>query len=186
MLHIPPSERLYYSLLSEQDAALLLEVDQDEEVMRFINGGVKSTMEDIRQFMLPRMARYYNPQKGWGIWQVTRTADQQYLGWLLIRPMDFSSAQPLADDLEIGWRFKRHSWGNGYATEAAKAVTSAVLAADPAVKYLSAIAMPDNHASVGVMKKLGLTFQRQGKHRDARGQDVDVVFYRKQISECLE
>ncbi|MDX3774905.1 GNAT family N-acetyltransferase [Chromatiaceae bacterium AAb-1] len=179
MLHIPPSERLCYSLLSEHDADLLLDIDQDEEVMRFINGGHKSTIEDIRQFILPRMARYYNPPKGWGIWQVRRLEDQQYLGWVLIRPMDFLSDAPAAAELEIGWRFKRCFWGQGYASEAAQAVSDTVLAADPAVRYLSAIAMPDNHASVGVMKKLGLVFERRGSHRDARGQDVDVVFYRK-------
>ncbi|GHG63136.1 N-acetyltransferase [Alishewanella longhuensis] len=177
MLNIPSSQRLSFQLLSEQDAALLFEVDQDEEVMRYINGGNCTSMQAIKDVMLPRMAKYRDPATGFGIWQVRRQADNSYLGWVLIRPMGFNTATPSLDDVEIGWRFKRAYWGQGYASEAALAVAKAVLAQNQHVKYLSAIAMPANEGSIGVMRKLGMQFIKRYIHQDALG-DVDAVLYR--------
>lgn len=176
MLNIPSSQRLSFQLLSEHDAALLFDVDQDEEVMRYINGGTCTSMQTIMEVMLPRMAKYRDPATGYGIWQVRRQSDNSYLGWVLIRPMGFNSATPSSDDVEIGWRFKRAHWGQGYASEAALAVAKTVLAQNQHVKYLSAIAMPANEGSIGVMRKLGMQFIKRYIHHDALG-DVDAVLY---------
>lgn len=173
---VRPSARLSYSLLSDKDEALLFEIDQDEEVMRYLNGGKRTSMQTIRDVMLPRMALYRDPVQGFGIWQVRRHSDNSYLGWVLIRPMGFNTAAPSADDVEIGWRFKRAHWGQGYATEAAKAVADAVLAANSRVRYLSATAMVDNAGSIGVMRKLGMQFIKRYLHQDALG-EVDAVLY---------
>ncbi|WP_397472504.1 GNAT family N-acetyltransferase, partial [Rheinheimera sp.] len=107
MLKIPATERLHFALLSEQDAPLLFEVDQDAEVMRYINGGKLTSMQTIVEVMLPRMAQYRDAERGYGIWQVRRSADNVNLGWVLIRPMGFNTATPSSDDVEIGWRLKR-------------------------------------------------------------------------------
>lgn len=182
MLQIPATERLSFQLLSEQDAELLFEVDQDEEVMRYLNGGKRTSMQQIVEIFLPRMAQYRNPVTGFGIWQVMRREDNAYLGWVLIRPMGFNTVSPSTDDVELGWRFKRQYWCQGYASEAAAAVAAAVTANNPAVHCLSAIAMPDNAGSIGVMRKLGMRFIKRYLHQDALG-EVDAVLYRKQINE---
>lgn len=181
MIQIPATSRLEFSLLSADDAGLLFEVDQDEEVMRYLNGGQRSTIEQIQQVMLPRMAKYRDPTLGFGIWQVCRLSDQAYLGWVLIRPMDFDTDTPASDDVEIGWRFKRAYWGKGYASEAAKAVAIAVLADKPQVHYLSAIAVEDNQGSIGVMRKLGMQFVKKYRHRDSFG-ELDAVLYRLKLA----
>ena len=182
MFAIPSSPRLSFTLLTEQDAELLFEVDQDEEVMRYLNGGKRTSMQQITEIFLPRMAKYRNPERGFGIWQVRRLEDNTYLGWVLIRPMGFNTATPSEDDVELGWRFMRPYWGQGYASEAAEAVALAVTANNPAVNNLSAIAMPDNAGSIGVMRKLGMQFIKRYLHQDALG-EVDAVLYRKHISE---
>lgn len=182
MFAIPSGPRLSFTLLTEQDAELLFEVDQDEEVMRYLNGGKRTSMQQITEIFLPRMAQYRNPERGFGIWQVRRVEDNAYLGWVLIRPMGFNTATPSEDDVELGWRFMRPYWGQGYASEAAEAVALAVTANNPAVNYLSAIAMPDNAGSIGVMRKLGMQFIKRYLHQDALG-EVDAVLYRKKINE---
>jgi RimJ/RimL family protein N-acetyltransferase len=35
--------------------------------------------------------------------------------------MPLRESNPLAPGVEIGWRFARHAWGSGYASEAARA-----------------------------------------------------------------
>ena len=182
MLAIPASLRLSFRLLSAKDAALLFEVDQDEEVMRYLNGGKRTSMQQITEIFLPRMAQYRNPKRGYGIWQVSRTGDNAYLGWVLIRPMGFNTATPSTDNIELGWRFKRLHWGQGYASEAAAAVAKAVVANNNGVQFVSAITTPDNAGSIGVMVKLGMQFIKRYRHQDALG-EVDAVLYRKNIDE---
>lgn len=180
MLTIPQSLRLHFTLLSEHDAELLFEVDQDEEVMRYLNGGKRTSMQHITEIFLPRMAQYRCPERGYGIWQVQRREDNAYLGWVLIRPMGFNTQTPSTDDVEIGWRFKRPYWGQGYASEAAAVVAEAVLANNKQVRFLSAVAWPDNAGSIGVMRKLGMQFLKRYLHQDALG-EVDAVLYTKRI-----
>lgn len=184
MLQINATARLHFSLLSEQDAQLLFEVDQDAEVMRYLNGGTLTSMQTIVDVFVPRMLQYRNPALGYGIWQVRRSDDNVYLGWVLIRPMGFNTANPSTDDIELGWRFKREYWGMGYASEAAKAVAEAVLSQNPKVQFISAIAMPDNAGSIGVMRKLGMQFVKRFLHRDALG-DVDAVLYRRSVNAAV-
>ena len=179
MLHVPNSERLTYRFLTPNDAGLLFELDQDTEVMKYINGGTMSTMDDINNVMLPRMASYANPIKGWGLWGVFTQNDKAFIGWVLVRPMDFFSDSPKSHDLELGWRFKRTSWGKGYGTEAAIAVKGA-LAATQQMTHFSAIAFPDNQGSINIMKKLGMTYIKTDIHCDPLGNE-EVVYYQQKI-----
>ena len=52
-MHIKDSARLSYHYITEQDADFLWELDQDELVMKYINGK-KSSKEDIREIFVPR------------------------------------------------------------------------------------------------------------------------------------
>lgn len=207
-MQIPATSRLRFQLMSDADANLLFDIDQDEQVMLYINGGHKSSWQDIEQRMLPRMNAYRNPLLGYGIYAVFATqalpaavmlneselptavqepvhdiAEGTYLGWILVRPMNFFTTGAEHDNLELGWRFRRHCWGLGIASEAAAAVANSVvaqraqLASALPIRALSAIALPDNQASIGVMKKLGMQYVKRYIHQDPLG-DYDVVLYR--------
>ncbi|MGX9462805.1 GNAT family N-acetyltransferase [Shewanella sp. A14] len=186
-MQIRNTVRLQISLMTLDDGKLLFELDQDERVMHFLNGGHKTTQHQIDTVMLPRLAQYLDPEKGWGLWKVhalncvdndTHNLSGEYLGWILVRPMHFFTEAQL-DNIEIGWRFKYKSWGKGYATEAAKAVMDAVSNKDD-VTHISALAVEDNLASIAIMKKLGMTFQHKSIHKDPLG-DTEAVFYQKAL-----
>ncbi|WP_231916783.1 GNAT family N-acetyltransferase [Rheinheimera sp. SA_1] len=190
ILQVPDSARLRFRLFDRDDAQPLFELDQDPEVMRFLSAGVCTTMEQIEQRMLPRMLAYRNPALGYGIWQVTTRADCEllpacYIGWILVRPMGFFTENPQLDNLELGWRFKRESWGFGFATEAANAVAEAVAkhatAQQQPLRYLSALAVPDNQPSIAVMQKLGMQFVSQRLHHDPMW-TAEVVEYCKTLT----
>ncbi|GGQ06951.1 hypothetical protein [Shewanella litoralis] len=62
-MQIANTARLQLSLMTLDDSALLFELDQDERVMHFLNGGIKSTQHQIDTVMIPRLAQYLNPKK---------------------------------------------------------------------------------------------------------------------------
>ncbi|MGB1263019.1 MAG: GNAT family N-acetyltransferase [Cognaticolwellia sp.] len=176
-MQINNSARLSYQLIDDNDGDFLFKLDQNPEVMRYINGGVMTTREDISNKFIPRHNAYKNADKGWGLWKVTVIESQQDIGWILARPMDFFSEQPIWHDIELGWRFMQSTWGQGYASEAAIQVQQA-LAALPENKAFSAIAMSDNAGSIGVMKKMGMDYIKSYIHSDSQLGDLSVVLYR--------
>lgn len=178
-MQVADSERLTFRLMNQTDAQLLFELDQDPAVMHFINGGKPNTMTTINNVFLPRMKAYTNIDKGWGLWQVSNKFNQEYLGWVLVRPMGFFNDEAKLKDLELGWRFFQKAWGKGYATEAAIAIKNA-LAEQTNIDYVSAMAIEDNYGSINVMKKIGMHFIKKELHKDPLG-DMEAVYYQMPI-----
>ncbi len=172
---IDDSQRLKFSLINLNDAQFLFELDQSSEVMRYINGGIPSSKDEINDIFLPRLAKFTHSERGWGLWKVVEKGIDKPIGWILIRPMGFFSNEAQWTNLEIGWRFKQDVWGNGYATEAAEQVMKAI-SLQGLVEKFSAIAMPANTPSINIMKKLGMVYSDTYEHSDHRG-SVTVVRY---------
>jgi RimJ/RimL family protein N-acetyltransferase len=63
------------------------------------------------------------------------------------------------DEIEIGWMLEPSAWGQGYATEAARAIRDEAF---DRLRLETIIAMhhPDNLASMRIMEKLGMVFER--------------------------
>ncbi|MDG1731446.1 MAG: GNAT family N-acetyltransferase [Thalassotalea sp.] len=174
-MEVTNSQRLKYRQMSNQDADLFYLLDQDPLVMKYLNGGKASTYDDINNVFLPRLNSYRNIDKGWGIWKVSITESDDFIGWILVRPMDFFSESPQYENLELGWRFMQKSWGKGYATEAAKHIMHNIIEQMRIYKF-SALAVHDNKASIKVMTNIGMSYLKSYRHKDPL-LDVDVVCY---------
>ena len=112
------------------------------------------------------------PARG-GLWVVEWRDAPGFLGWCGVFPLEG------AGPIEIGYRYVPAAWGQGVATEAARAVLDhgfRTLAFDPIV----AVAHPDNLASRHVLEKIGL---RPAGH--ARHYGADLAFYRLTRAEYL-
>jgi len=82
-----------------------------------------------------------------------RRRDDTFLGYVGIMPIP--RAHPAAPGVEIGWRLVRPAWGQGYATEGAKAAMSDGfdrMSFSEVVSYAS----PENLRSQSVMRRIGL------------------------------
>ena len=161
--------------MDETDANLLYKLDHNPNVMKYINGGKPSTKEDIEKIYIPRMLSYTNHKKGWGLWKVNLIENNEFIGWVLVRPMDFFSDDPQFENLELGWRFLESSWGKGYATEAALSIMNALIDNKSATQF-TAIAVSENLASIAIMKKSGMSFIKKDLHKDPLG-DLMVEYY---------
>lgn len=174
-MKVKNSTRLSYRPITADDAELLYQLDQDPEVMRYINNGKTTSMQEILDVYIPRLEQYRNLEKGWGLWKVSVIESGEFIGWILVRPMEFFSDSPQYSNIELGWRFFRSSWGKGYATEAAEAVKQSLQSLGY-VRHFSAIAFEDNLASIKIMKKLGMRYLKTDIHHDPLG-DEELVFY---------
>src|SRR6476646_9644192 len=131
----------------------------DREVMRYIGPGTGQTREQAAAAMASFRATW--AERGFGLWCVTRPDDDVCIGFVGLHVPDF--LPEVLPAVEIGWRLARPEWGRGYATEGALAVRD--FAFDRVgLDRLVSIAHADNHASTGVMQKLGMTLERATVH----------------------
>ena len=179
-MNIQNSARLHFRLMTQDDAQLLFELDQDPAVMAHINGGIANSMADIQETYIPRLISFTNKAKGWGLWHTSLLSNNEFIGWILVRPMGFFAGDSNTLDLELGWRFKQSSWGKGYATEAAQQVANTICKVHPELEALSATALVENHGTLKVMTNIGMKYIKNYIYNDPRG-DHDAVLYRKSL-----
>ena len=68
---------------------------------------------------------------------------------------DWEDEEDEGGEVEVGWHLHPDSWGNGYATEAARAALRRGFAAG--LDEILAVVRPGNEASVAVCRRLGMT-----------------------------
>ena len=157
------------------DVSLLVELDGDPDVMRYITGGVPTPREEIEQDYMPAFLSYYERFEGYGFWAAVETARQDFLGWFHFRP---ASGAP-ENEPELGYRLRREAWGKGYATEGSRALIDLGFL-QYGVERVVASTMAVNLGSRRVMEKSGLrlirTFHQDWPHRIDGEEHGDVEY----------
>jgi RimJ/RimL family protein N-acetyltransferase len=137
------------------DADALAAMYADSEVMRFL-GGVIDREESWRKLAL-HVGHW--ALRGYGNWAVERRSDGVFLGRAgLWNPEGWPG-------LEVGWKFARHAWGQGFATEAGRAALDWAWSSLDVARIISLI-HPENTASVRVAERLGMTRAGETTLRD--------------------
>ncbi|MET8624798.1 GNAT family N-acetyltransferase [Kitasatospora sp. NPDC004669] len=149
------TERLLLRPFTEADADHLFALDNDPEVMRFINGGEPTSLETVRTRILPRLLHDHPCFGTRGFWAAEEKATGTFLGWFEFRPLDERSPAVV----ELGYRLNQAAWGKGYATEGSRDLIDKGFT-DLAVDRVTANTMTVNTRSRRVMEKSGLSFLR--------------------------
>jgi RimJ/RimL family protein N-acetyltransferase len=92
-------------------------------------------------------------ERGWGLWAVEVPGAAAFVGFVGLNPATFDA--PFTPAVEVGWRLAREHWGNGYATEGARAALDfgfGTLALDEIVSFTT----HGNARSRRVMERLGM------------------------------
>src|SRR5579872_1670774 len=150
ILSIPlETERMFLDQWQSSDWMDFRPIATDVEVMRYITDGVPWSDQQIRSFV-DRQVKLYSERK-FCRWKVLRKPDRELIGFCGV---GFWRDAP---DPEIGWWLERRSWGQGLATEAARAALKHAFESAGLERIIS-VARPENTASIRIMKKLGMTW----------------------------
>ena len=147
------TERLFLQRFSDADADLLIELDSDPAVMRYLSGGEATSADDVRQLVLPSILAGYDRWDGkLGLFAAREQESGAFIGWFCLRP----DRNGPTDEAELGYRLRRSSWGKGYATEVARALLDRGFL-ELGVRLIWAETATVNRASRNVLEKVGMT-----------------------------
>ena len=149
------TNRLVLRRLTTADADFLFDLDNDPEVMRYINGGTPTPRDAFERNILPAFLQYDERFPGFGFWAAIEKGTSEFLGWLSFRPGDNTSG-----DITLGYRLRKAAWDKGYATEGARALIDKGFA-ELGVNRVTATTYQDNLGSIRVMEKAGMTLVRR-------------------------
>ncbi|MFK0292498.1 GNAT family N-acetyltransferase [Streptomyces sp. NPDC090442] len=147
------TERLALRRFTADDADLLIELDSDPAVMRYLTGGIPTAPELVRERYLPRILAGYEKWGGdLGLFAAQEKHGGAFIGWFILRP---EPEGPL-DEVELGYRLRQAAWGKGYATEGSRALLGTAFT-ELGVRAIWAETMSVNDGSRNVMEKLDMT-----------------------------
>lgn len=151
------TERLILRRLTHADVDHIFALDNDPEVMRYLNGGVPTPYEVIQNQILPELISYGEQHPEHGFWAALDKQTQQFLGWFSCRLEDEAPGE-----VSIGYRLNKAAWDQGYATEGSRAIIQRAFA-ELDVQCVIATTYEENRASIRVMEKLGMTLRKTFK-----------------------
>lgn len=159
------TERLILRQFTNEDARNLFELDSDPEVIQFTSqAGQSPDYTMIQTRILPKFLTYYKKYEGYGAWAALEKSSQAFIGWFFLRPaVEAAYFNPIfADptDIELGYRLRKAFWGNGFATEGARALVVKGFS-ELGAQRIVAPALSANVASIRVLEKSGLKLQHQ-------------------------
>ncbi|KQY23600.1 GCN5 family acetyltransferase [Cellulomonas sp. Root485] len=147
------TDRLTLRPFTADEADLLIELDSDPAVMRFLSGGEPTPPEIVREGHLPSILAGYERWDGrFGLFAARETESGAFVGWFCLRP---ERDGPL-DEVELGYRLRQDAWGKGYATEVAAALVDKAFS-ELDVQVVWGATMSLNRASQKVMEKVDMT-----------------------------
>ena len=171
------TERLLLRLPVTDDADPFVGIHQDPEVIALKHvtltappGGIEVGARNV-----DRMLRHWN-RRGYGQWAVVERATARVIGCVGFLQLDDSP------DIELGWIIHRSRWGNGFATEAARAALDWAWSAST-IDHVKSLIGPDNLASIRVATKIGERLEGEGISPSS-GENVLIYGIRKGGASC--
>jgi [ribosomal protein S5]-alanine N-acetyltransferase len=159
------TERLILRHFTIDDVDNVFRLDSDPVVIRFGSGGNHPNYEHLKNEGLPKWIKYYEQHENYGMWAAVEKSSDEFIGWFHFYPAiesKFGTELKIVNDGEItlGYRLMSASRGKGYATEGSHMLVSKSFI-EWDVRRVTSWALADNKASIRVMEKVGLKFEKE-------------------------
>ena len=143
------TDRLILRPTVDADRSAVAAINADPKVGAWLGGVRDRAASDA----LVDRVQAHEAEHGFGFWVVERKADARVIGmtgvWFVPAEM------AMGEVVEIGWRFNPDAWGQGYATEAARAALTYGFET-LGLEEIIAFTARTNLASQAVMTRIGM------------------------------
>jgi ribosomal-protein-alanine N-acetyltransferase len=154
------TDRLVLRPFTLDDLDPLAESLADPEVMRYVGEGeaVGKTRDESRRMLEELIAEY--DRWGYGLWAVTTDGENggRPIGWCGLIEWELEGTT----EVEVAYLLGRPYWGKGFASEAATAVRDYGIGPVGRTRLVSLV-YPRNDASLRVVRKLGMRYERDAE-----------------------
>ncbi len=133
------------------DAESMYALNLDPEVLKYTGDEPFNSIEEARDFI-----EYYKQYQlyGFGRWSVFIKERNEYIGWCGLKYTEDKN------EYDIGFRFLKEHWNKGFATETAAACLNFGFE-NLQIDRIVGRAMSVNFASIKVLEKIGMQFNRE-------------------------
>jgi RimJ/RimL family protein N-acetyltransferase len=152
------TKRLLLRPWRTDDLGGLLRLMVTPEVMRYIGSRTTRSREETERDHAAKLAHWR--RHGFGARAAIVTDTGEWIGYILLQfvPPGVPGLDPA--DVEIGWLLKPSAWGQGFATEGARALRDEAFTRI-GLDRLVARYQSENEASGRIMEKIGMHFDRE-------------------------
>ena len=158
------TERLYLRQWQASDFAIFAAMNADPEVMKYFPKLLSAKVSDI----IASKCQQLIADNGWGFWALSlkegSNKNDAFIGFVGLNQTH--AEMSFAPCVEIAWRLRKEYWGQGYATEAARASLDFAfteLALDEVVAFTAVI----NQRSQLLMARIGMTDTQENFYHPA-------------------
>ena len=126
-------------------------LNADAQVMEFLPSILS---EQESNSLVDRIEAHFQ-EHGFALYAAEIRSDRRFIGFIGLSVPTFHAA--FTPCVEVGWRLAREYWGQGIATEGAQEIVRYAFE-ELQLEELVSFTVPANARSLGVMKKLGMTY----------------------------
>ena len=141
--------RLLLGQFTEDDAALILDLNSDPEIVKYVHEPVLTSEEEAKKIIVDIILPQY--KNNLGRWATFTKSNNEFIGWCGLK------YRMEVNEIDVGYRFKKSAWGKGFATEAAKHTLNHGLY-NLNLPLITGRAHIENIASIKVLEKIGMQF----------------------------
>jgi ribosomal-protein-alanine N-acetyltransferase len=149
LIPVLETARLLLRPFTQADVDPLHAILSDREVIRYLPDTTPPSRERVVDFVDRQIAHWHD--RGFGWWGVEYQGRPQLLGWAGLAYL------PATGEVEVAYLLTKAAWGQGIATEAARACVAYGFERI-GLRQIIALVHPENAASRRVILKLGMAF----------------------------
>jgi ribosomal-protein-alanine N-acetyltransferase len=154
------TDRIILREIVPEDAAAMFEMDSDSEVHVYLGKSPIQTMEQAVEQINYIRQQYLD--YGIGRWAVVDKRTNLFVGWGGLK-FRTDVVNGITNFHDVGYRLLKKFWGQGFATESAKATLKYAFE-QLNLKAVYALANVENKASINALLKSGLKIKTRLEH----------------------